>query len=217
MQNPARQSAIVWPPLPGTAPGMRIGLYGGSFNPPHEGHTHVSDIALKRLQLDRLWWLVTPGNPLKSHDDLAPLDERMATARALTGNPRIEILSIEADIGVSRSLDTVRWLQRRLPSVRFIWVMGADNLAGFHRWHGWRQIAGALPVAVIDRPGYAQAALASPAARKLDRYRLAERDAPMLGDTQPPAWVFLHGPLNPLSSTLLRMNGAGEASKTHSA
>lgn len=213
MQISARHSASVWPLLPGTAPGMCIGLYGGSFNPPHDGHAHVSEIALKRLGLDRLWWLVTPGNPLKSHDDLASLESRMAAARNLTASPRIEILSIEADIGVSRSLDTVRWLQRRLPAVRFIWVMGADNLAGFHRWHGWRQIADRLPIAVIDRPGYTQTALASPAARTLERFRLREPDAPMLCGTVPPAWVFLRGPLNPLSSTYLRANGANVTEK----
>ncbi|MCB1477926.1 MAG: nicotinate-nucleotide adenylyltransferase [Rhodobiaceae bacterium] len=213
MKTPVRQSASIWPPLPGTAPGMRIGLYGGSFNPPHKGHAHVSDIALKRLGLDRLWWLVTPGNPLKNHSELAPLENRMAAAQALTHDPCIEILSIEADIGVSRSLDTVQWLKRRLPPVRFVWVMGADNLAGFHRWHGWRQIAELLPIAVIDRPGYTQKALASPAARKLDRFRLQERDAQMLCGTVPPAWVFLRAPLNPLSSTLLRANGAGAAEK----
>ena len=165
MRTPARSSASAWPPLPGTEPGMRIGLYGGSFNPPHAGHLHVSRIALRALDLDRLWWLVTPGNPLKSHAELQGLDQRIAAARGLARIPAIEVLSIEADIGVSRSLDTLAWLKRRLPLVHFVWVMGADNLAGFHRWHGWRQIAATVPICVVDRPGFTLPALASPAAR----------------------------------------------------
>ena len=192
---------------------MRIGLYGGSFNPPHAGHLHVSRIALRALDLDRLWWLVTPGNPLKSHAELQGLDQRIAAARGLARIPAIEVLSIEADIGVSRSLDTLAWLKRRLPLVHFVWVMGADNLAGFHRWHGWRQIAATVPICVVDRPGFTLPALASPAARAFAGARLDQRDADALAECHPPAWVFLRGPLNPLSSTQIRDAGAGMARK----
>ncbi|MFN0264961.1 nicotinate-nucleotide adenylyltransferase [Tepidamorphus sp. 3E244] len=207
-------SGAVWPALPGSAPGQTIGLYGGSFNPAHDGHAHVGNIALRRLELDWLWWLVTPGNPLKDTGELAPLENRMRDARALTRNPRVKVLSIEADIGVARTLDTIDWLQQRVLHARFVWVMGADNLASFHRWHGWRDIAATIPLAVVDRPGYTRAALASPAARTLERFRLGEGDAAMLAHLTPPAWTFLRGPLNPLSSTQLRQNRADAAQKS---
>lgn len=155
-----------------------------------------------------MWWLVTPGNPLKNSADLAPLARRMDMAQALADGPRVRVLSIEADIGVSRSLDTIRWLRTRRPQTRFVWLMGADNLAGFHRWHGWRDIAAHVPMAVVDRPGFTRAALSSPAARALESSRLDEEDAALLTRFEPPAWVFLRAPLNPLSSTQLRARGA---------
>ena len=193
-----------WPPLPAHAPGMRIGLYGGSFNPPHDGHAHVSRIALRRLGLDRVWWLVTPGNPLKDSSDLAALEARLQAARALTRDPRVVVTALEADIGTTRTLSTLRWLARHTPHVAFVWVMGADNLAGFHHWHGWRDIARLVPIAVVDRPDFTLPALASPAARALARFRLDEADAARLAGLRPPAWTFLRAPLNPLSSTRLR-------------
>ena len=133
--------------LPPHAPGMRIGLFGGTFDPPHRAHLGASLLALKRLALDRVWWLVTPGNPLKQTDGLAPLAERIAAASALTHDPRIAITGFEADLGVRYSFDTVAWLKKRCPGVRFVWIMGADNLRSFHRWQKWRGIAAMVPMA----------------------------------------------------------------------
>ncbi|MGI6245298.1 MAG: nicotinate-nucleotide adenylyltransferase [Pseudochelatococcus sp.] len=183
---------------------MRIGLFGGSFNPPHAGHRLASLIALKRLQLDRVWWIVTPGNPLKDNSALPPQAKRMAAARALTRHPRIDITGFEAEIETQFTFDTIDWLARRCPEVDFVWIMGADNLAGFHRWQRWRDIARLVPLAVIDRPGSTLKAARSRAATALARYRFAETEAGLLAGARLPAWVFLHGPRSPLSSTMLR-------------
>lgn len=193
-----------WPSLPPYGAGQRIGLFGGSFNPPHGGHRLVSDMALRRLRLDRIWWLVTPGNPLKEVSALRPLEARIAEAARIAAHPRIQVTAVEADIGVSRTRDTLRFLVRRCPTARFVWLMGADNLASFHRWHAWREIARTVPIAVVDRPGYGLAAVASPAARWMASRRIDESDAALLADLDPPAWVFLHGRRSPLSSTQLR-------------
>jgi len=193
--------------LPRHAPGMRIGLFGGSFNPPHHGHLLVSLTALKRLRLDRVWWLVTPGNPLKSHDGLPSLEARIAAASRLAHHPRIDVTGFEADIGTRYTYDTIAWLRRRCPGVSFVWLMGADNLAGFHRWQRWRDIAGLVPMAVVDRPGSTLRAAASPAATRLRRYRLREEDAALLPEAPPPAWIFLHDKRSTLSSTQLRLRG----------
>ena len=191
-------------PLPRHAPSMRIGLFGGSFDPPHEGHRLASLTALKRLRLDAVWWVVTPGNPLKEHSGLAPLAERMAAARALSCNPRIAVTGFEADIGTRYTYDTIAWLRRRCSGVRFVWIMGADNLSGFHRWQRWRDIAGLVPIAVIDRPGSTLRASNSRAGRVLAGVRLDESDAPLLARKKAPAFIFLHGPRSMMSSTLLR-------------
>ena len=193
-----------WPRLPAAGAGQAVGLYGGSFNPPHAGHLHVSEMALRRLGLDAVWWLVTPGNPLKDSGVLAPLAERMRAARTLISDPRMRVTSIETDIGLNRTLDTLRWLLRRRRDLRFVWIMGADNLASFDRWHGWREIARLVPVAVIDRPGFSLPAKASRAARALARYRVDEADSALLPHLGAPAWVFLHGPHAYHSSTVLR-------------
>ncbi|MGE0846360.1 MAG: nicotinate-nucleotide adenylyltransferase [Flavobacteriaceae bacterium] len=193
-----------WPGLPAARDGLRIGLLGGSFNPPHAGHRQISLMALKRLGLDAVWWLVTPGNPLKSHADLAPLIERIRLAEAVGDHPRIHVTAVEADVGLSRTADTVRFLRARCPRTDFVWLMGADNLAGFTRWYRFRDIAAAVPFAVVNRPGSTLAALNAPAAQLYARYRLPEEDAPALPGMRPPAWTFLHGPLSPLSSTALR-------------
>ena len=193
--------------LPPHAPGLRIGLYGGSFNPPHAGHLHVSLLALRRLRLDRLWWLVTPGNPLKDTGGLPPTARRIAAARALTRHPRIAVTGLEGEIRTRYTLDTLRYLVRRCPDIRFVWIMGADNLGQFARWRGWREIAELMPVAVIDRPGWTLRATHARAAQALARHRLDERAAPRLADASPPAWVFLHGPRSNLSSTALRRQG----------
>jgi nicotinate-nucleotide adenylyltransferase len=190
--------------LPPHPPRLRIGLYGGSFNPPHAGHRHVTLLALKRLRLDRVWWIITPGNPLKELSGLAPLPERMAAARALARHPRIAVTGFEAQIGARYTLDTLEYVAARAPAARFVWIMGADNLAQFSRWRGWRRIAELMPFAVVDRPGWTLRATRSKAALALAPFRIDETDAAVLPSLPPPAWVFLHGPRSPLSSTVLR-------------
>ena len=184
--------------------GMRIGLLGGSFNPPHTAHRDISLFALKRLNLDRVWWLVTPGNPLKDHGALHELNERAAAARRMADDPRIDVTCLEAVIGTRYTVDTVTYLRRRTSGLRLVWIMGADNLAQFHRWQNWFRIASAMPIAVIDRPPQSFRALAAPAAQALARYRLPENQAGRLADQRPPAWVFLTGMKLNLSSTGLR-------------
>lgn len=193
--------------IPPLAPGLRVGLYGGSFNPAHEAHRAASLLALKRLRLDRVWWLVTPGNPLKDNRALPPLDARLAQARAVADHPALLPTGLEAGLGTRFSYDTVAALVRRFPGVRFVWLMGADNLAAFHRWQHWREIAALVPIAIIDRPGCTFPAMASPAAQALARWRVPESEAAALPLLRPPAWVFLHGLKSPLSSTQLRAQG----------
>ncbi len=190
--------------FPPVAPGMRIGLFGGTFDPPHMAHLGASLLALKRLKLDRVWWLVTPGNPLKNTRGLAPLDQRIAAARKLTSHPRIDVTGLEAVINTRYTYDTILWLLARCPRVRFVWIMGADNLRSFHRWQNWRGIAKLVPIVVIDRLGPSLYAAASPAGQALARARIPEHDAVTLPDRKPPAWSFLHGLNSPLSSTALR-------------
>jgi len=190
--------------LPFVTEGLRVGLFGGSFNPAHAAHRAASLLALRRLGLDRVWWLVTPGNPLKDNRALPPLEERIAIARAVARHPRIDVTGFEAGIGTRYTYETLAYLVRRLPGVRFVWIMGADNLAHFDRWQHWRGIADLVPIAVVDRMGQSLAATASPAAQALARYRLGEHEARLLADCAPPAWVFLHGLKSPLSSTGIR-------------
>ncbi|MGD0720451.1 MAG: nicotinate-nucleotide adenylyltransferase [Roseiarcus sp.] len=190
--------------LPHWTPGQRIGLMGGSFNPPHDGHLLVSRLALGRLGLDRLWWMVTPGNPLKESRGLPTLEARMATARTLARDPRIAVTGFEAEIGVRFTHDSIAWLVRRAPGVRFVWIMGADNLGQFHLWRRWRDIARLVPIAVVDRPGSTLAALNSRGGLALKRFRVMERDAAGFAGRRPPAFIFLHGPRSSASSTAIR-------------
>jgi len=183
---------------------MRIGLLGGSFNPPHAAHRTISLFAMKRLQLDRVWWLVSPGNPLKTANGPHDLAERAAAARAMAQDPRIDVSCLEAVIGTRYTVDTITYLRRHCGGLRFVWIMGADNLAQFHQWESWQRIASEVPIAVIDRPPQSFRALAAPAALALERYRIAERDAARLADSPPPAWTFLTGLKLNLSSTVLR-------------
>lgn len=194
------------PPL--ATPGMRIGLIGGSFNPPHEGHRVISQVAIKRLGLDRVWWLVTPGNPLKSHDKLAPLAVRMRGAEETARDRRIIVTDLEKGLASSFTVGTLRHLRLRFPQTRFVWIMGADCLAGFHRWLHWQDIFKAMPVAVVDRPGWRLKAMASPAAQTFACHRLPEGRAKGLANANAPAWVMLTGPLMPISSTAIRSGRA---------
>jgi len=183
---------------------MRIGLLGGSFNPPHVAHRAISLFAIKRLKLDRVWWLVTPGNPLKEANGLASLTERLDAARALANHPRIDVSDFEADLGTNYTYATIKYLVRRCPGVHFVWIMGADNLRHFHRWQRWRDIAEMVPIAVVDRLGPSLYATASAAGHWLARFRLPESTARTLAERKPPAWIYLHGLKSPLSSTALR-------------
>ena len=179
--------------LPPHAPGMRIGLFGGSFNPVHEGHRLVAEQCLKRLALDAVWLIVTPGNPLKSHDELAPLTERVEAARALMASPRIHATGFEAAHDFRYTVDTLDWLSRTCEGTRFVWIMGADNLVQFDSWERWEEIARLMPIAVYARPGSTQRATASRAAIALKQYRLPEAEAEVLAGREAPVWVYLHG------------------------
>lgn len=189
------------PPDTGDAP---IGLLGGSFNPAHEAHVEISETAIRRLGLSRVWWVVTPGNPLKAGSVAAPLDERIAAARRLVGSRRITVTGFERTLGDPYTIATLSFLRRRRPRARFVWLMGADCLAEFHRWRQWREIMSLLPIAVVDRPGWRLRALSSIAATSFARARLPEQDAAELASLKPPAWVFLTAPLSSLSSTAIR-------------
>jgi nicotinate-nucleotide adenylyltransferase len=191
--------------LPPHAAGLRIGLLGGTFNPAHPAHRAASLLAMRRLGLDRVWWLVSPGNPLKDNRGLPPLSERLAAARALARHPRIDVTGIEAAFGTVFTIDTLRQLRRRCPAVRFVWLMGADILGEFHRWRDWTGIFALVPVAVIDRGGLGLRALAAPASRRFAGARLPESAAKTLAGRPAPAWTFLHGLKSPLSSTSLRL------------
>ncbi len=190
--------------MPHTERGMVIGLFGGSFNPPHAGHALVAEIALRRLGLDQLWWMVTPGNPLKNRADLAPLATRIKACEALVSDPRIKITAFEQSFGVTYTANTLRLIKAKNPLARFIWIMGADNLRSFHRWQNWRKIAETFPIAVIDRPGATLAYLSSTMAQAYSQARVDEDDAGILWTKTAPAWMFIHGPRSTLSSTALR-------------
>lgn len=183
--------------------GMRIGLFGGSFNPAHEGHAHVAETARVRLGLDKIIWLVSPQNPLKPKDETAPLAERIALISPFIG-PHDIISDFESQIKATYSLDTLRALKARYPGVKFVWIMGADSLANFHRWRGWVQIARMIPMAIVSRPGVLMQSRFSPAAKRFRRFRLPERSAKTLLDHDTPAWVYLKGPLHTASSTAIR-------------
>jgi nicotinate-nucleotide adenylyltransferase len=183
---------------------MRIGLFGGTFDPPHAAHRAASLLAMHRLGLDRVWWLVTPGNPLKDPQGATPLAARLAAARALAHHPRIDVTDFEADLGTSYTYATIKYLLCRCPGVHFVWIMGADNLRHFHRWQRWRDIARLVPIAVVDRLGPSLYSAANAAGQALAWARLPESAAKTLPQQTPPAWIYLHGLKSPLSSTALR-------------
>ncbi|NBC32016.1 MAG: nicotinate-nucleotide adenylyltransferase [Alphaproteobacteria bacterium] len=193
-------------------PGGRVGLLGGSFNPAHDGHRHISVEALKRLQLDRVWWLVSPQNPLKPVHDMAPLAERLARARAVADHPRIVVTAIERRLGARYTADTLAALSRAYAETRFVWIMGADNMIQIRKWRHWQQIFHTVPIAIFVRPSYSFGAIGSPAAHRFARHRVAMARAGELADLPPPAWCFLHVRAHPASATALRKRRRGGAS-----
>jgi len=182
----------------------RIGLLGGSFNPAHAGHLHISREALKRLKLDEVWWLVSPQNPLKNSDELADYATRFTLAEAMASHPRIKVLDLEKRHHLNYTIDTLRFLNNRHRGTQFVWLMGADNLAGFHRWRNWRSIAKLLPIAVLDRAPYALRALAGPFARSFSATRLPANAGAALAAKTAPRWLYLSIPRSPVSATHLR-------------
>jgi nicotinate-nucleotide adenylyltransferase len=200
----AKKSAQEARRLPAAAANMRIGLLGGTFNPPHQAHLEISRTALKRLGLDQVWWFVTPGNPLKDVSDLPELTERVAAARAFARHPRIVVSGFGRGEGVSYTVDLLTALKRRYRGVNFVWLMGADNLPAFHHWRDWQRIFALVPIAVFDRPGFRLKARASKAAQRFSDYQIDESDARGLAQLVPPAWTVLTHKLSALSSTALR-------------
>jgi nicotinate-nucleotide adenylyltransferase len=184
--------------------GRRIGLLGGSFNPAHAGHRHISLTALKRLKLDAVWWLVSPQNPLKSARDMAPQRIRLKQAALVEAHPRIIATDIESVLGTRFTVDTVTLLMRRFRGTQFIWLMGADNLAGFHRWKDWQKIVKALPMAIMLRPGYAQARWSAPSLARVSGARHREAEAANWTMWRKPGFVLLSLPMNGTSATALR-------------
>ncbi|WP_036486394.1 nicotinate-nucleotide adenylyltransferase [Nitratireductor basaltis] len=194
--------------MPHVERGMAVALFGGSFNPPHAGHALVAETAMRRLRLNQLWWMVTPGNPLKDHSNLAPLEERLALSETAAEDPRMKVTAFEAAYRVRYTADTVALVQARNPGVSFVWIMGADSLRDFHKWERWQEIIRSIPIAVFDRPGATLSFLSSKVAKTFDHARIDEEDAPLLARSNPPAWTFIHGPRSPLSSTMLRRQAA---------
>jgi len=186
------------------AAGARIGLLGGSFNPAHGGHLHISRLALERLRLDELWWLVSPQNPLKPAAGMAPLGKRLARARAIVDEPRIVVTALERDLGTRYAVDTLHILKGRFPHTRFVWVMGADNLVQVPRWKRWRTVFRTVPIAVFARPTYSLKALSGRAARRFADARVRATGAAGLAERKPPAWVFLRTRLHGGSATRIR-------------
>jgi nicotinate-nucleotide adenylyltransferase len=199
---------LALPPALAARGRRRIGLLGGSFNPAHGGHLHLSLLALKLLDLDEVWWLVSPQNPLKAVRGMAPFAERLASAEALARHPRIRVTDIEARLGTRFTADTVAALKRRFPQARFVWLMGADNLVQIPRWERWTEIFRAVPIAVFARPSYSLRGLSSPAARRFARRRVGPSAARRLADIAPPAWAFLPTRLDARSATAIRSRRA---------
>ncbi len=184
--------------------GMRIGLFGGSFNPAHDGHRLVALQCLKRLALDRVWVMVSPGNPLKDHSELAPLGDRVATARGVMDHPQLDVTAFEASHNFRYTYETLDYLVAAEPAVRFVWIMGADSLMSFERWERWEEIANTMPMAIYARPGATFRATRSKAAVALEAFRLPEDKAAILAESEPPAWVYLRGIMSSQSSTAIR-------------
>jgi len=189
--------------MPVAPRGQVIGLLGGSFDPPHAGHVHITREALRRFGLDRVWWLVSPGNPLKTNGP-APMARRMAAAKSMMQHPRVTVSDFEQQVNTRYTAQTLQALRKAYPQTRFVWLMGADNLAQFHRWQDWRWIMRNFPVGVIARPGDRISARTSRAANLFERYRLRGREAQNLAYATAPAWCFINAPMVNLSSTQIR-------------
>ena len=218
-RNAARPSKSLTPEeraarLPMVSPRMRIGLLGGSFNPAHAGHVEISLTALKRLGLDQVWWVVTPGNPLKRSSKLLGLSERVEAAKKIANHPRIAVTGFPGEKGPPYTVDLLTELKRRHPTVSFVWLMGADNLAEFHRWRSWQRIFETAPIAVLDRPGFRLKARASQTATRFQEFHVDESDAQGLARMTPPAWTIITHRLSPLSSTAIRGEGKGKDKKS---
>lgn len=184
---------------------VRVGLLGGSFNPAHDGHRHVAELALRRLGLDQVWAMVSPQNPLKDTAGMAPQALRLASAKVvMERHPRLLATAIESSLRTRFTADTLMRLRLRFPRVRFVWVMGADNLAQMHRWKRWRHIFSAVPIAILARAPYSRQALAAPAAQAMGHFRRPAGEARALATMTAPAWVFMHTPLHPASATEIR-------------
>lgn len=192
--------------LPPARPGMTIGLLGGSFDPAHRGHAHITREALKRFGLDQVWWLVTPGNPLKPVGP-APMARRVNVARQVMQHPRVAVTDLEVHLGTRYTAETLAQLFARYPGVRFVWLLGADNFATLHRWDNWDWIMRNVPVGILARPGQRISARMSRAAGLFERYRLRGREAARLGRTAPPAWCFVNVPMDSSSSSAIRARG----------
>lgn len=192
--------------FPTTTPNLTIGLLGGSFDPPHLGHVHITKRALKRFNLDRVWWLVSPGNPLKDNPP-ADMEKRLSACREIMQHPRVEITDIEAKMGTRYTAATIKGLQLRYPRVRFVWLMGADNLAQFHKWQDWEWIAENIPIGVMARPGEQLSAGLSMMAQRYGEYRIPAAQAGALARANAPRWALLGGPMRDISSSEIRENG----------
>ncbi|MBE9476746.1 MAG: nicotinate-nucleotide adenylyltransferase [Proteobacteria bacterium] len=192
--------------MPFAPRGLRVGLLGGSFDPPHAGHLHISHWALKEFGLDQVWWLVSPGNPLKAHGP-APLEKRMAACHALVAHPRIKVTDLERKLGTRYTAETLERLQELYTGVRFVWLMGADNLVSFHKWDRWNDIMQMVPIGVLARPEEQVLAGGSPTARRYARYRLPAGSSIALPFKQAPCWSLLNGPMMDISSSEIRNRG----------
>ncbi len=190
--------------VPSATRQMSVGLLGGSFNPPHSGHRHISLFALHRLNLDRIWWLVSPGNPLKDTTNLQSLESRVALSRSLADHPRLEITAFEACLSSVYTIDTMRFLRRRYSGTRFVWLMGADSMIGIHKWRNWRSLFKLMPIVVLDRPDCRYQAMASKAAQTFLKYYIRNPNLSTFASSHPPKWTYLTIPLSGESSTILR-------------
>jgi len=191
--------------MPPLSPGQRVGLLGGSFNPAHEGHLHISALALKRLKLDQLWWLVSPQNPLKPESGMASLKNRMTAAKKVAAsNPDIVVSDMENSLSTRHTVDTIEALKVEFPGVSFVWVMGADLLVQVPQWKRWRALFRMVPIAIFARPAYSARALSGKAARRFKDARIARYRVGSLANMRPPAWAYMRTRLNRQSATRIR-------------